>query len=95
MCNGKSTLEKLAEVVNRNSDLNKKEIKEHIDNIHKRSMYKAELKYDVLSCLFLCMENYRLSIDAVYEVLMDIKKDLDFEFNTKNHLDDCDDEISY
>ncbi|EUC96848.1 hypothetical protein HMPREF1567_0080 [Providencia alcalifaciens PAL-2] len=41
MCNGKSTLEKLAEVVNRNSDLNKKEIKEHIDNIHKRSMYKA------------------------------------------------------
>lgn len=53
------------------------------------------MKYDVLSCLFLCMENYRLSIDAVYEVLMDIKKDLDFEFNTKNHLDDCDDEISY
>lgn len=95
MCNEKSALEKLAEITNRNRDLNEKGIKVNTDNIRNRSKYKSELKSDVLSCLFLYMENHNLGIDAVYEVLLDIRTELNCEFNAKIYHDDYDDEVPF
>lgn len=95
MCNEKSALEKLSEMTNRSRDLNKKGIKVNTDNIRNRSKYKSDLKYDVLSCLFLYMENHNLGIDAVYEVLIDIRTELNYEFNARSHIIDFDDEVPF
>ncbi|WP_353167465.1 hypothetical protein [Providencia sp.] len=94
MSNNKHPLEKLAELVNKNSELNKAEVKVNTANILKRSNTKSDLKYDVLSCLFLYMENHNLGIDAVYEVLTDIRTELNCEFNAKYQID-YDDEIPF
>lgn len=95
MYNEKSALERLAEVIKERRDLKEREIKENTANILNRSKYKSQLKKDVLSCLFLYMENYNLGIDAVYEVLLDIRTELNFEFNAKIYPDYCINEILY
>ncbi|MCW2257833.1 hypothetical protein M2263_003924 [Providencia alcalifaciens] len=95
MYNEKSALERLAEVIKERRDLKEREIKENTANILNRSKYKSQLKKDVLSCLFLYMENYNLGIDAVYEVLIDIRTELNFEFNAKIYHDHCMNEILF
>lgn len=95
MCNEKSVLERLEEVIKERRDLKERGIKENTANILNRSKYKSQLKKDVLSCLFLYMENYNLGIDAVYEVLLDIRTELNFEFNAKIYPDYCINEILY
>ncbi|MDH2306500.1 MULTISPECIES: hypothetical protein [Providencia] len=95
MCNEKSVLERLEEVIKERRDLKERAIKENTANILNRSKYKSQLKKDVLSCLFLYMENYNLGIDAVYEVLLDIRTELNFEFNAKIYPDYCINEILY
>lgn len=51
--------------------------KKLINDIEIRYKLKADLKEEILNCSFLYISRHDLDIDAVYEILSDIRKEFD------------------